>query len=195
MLGGCTVSVLLISAICLLFTSVSAPDVRKSWALPRAKTPETITGSNSPSRATRIQPDNRITTNKRNSRLKPIPDIQDDELIFSDDEQLGLESNSKPKHPPKSLKAPAIDDFADWDNGKPLTKQQRKNIMSLKSNYERSREMNKIRNQRKLRELDLKGGVAQALGGLKDCSTTRKSTSTASSKGSSPAVDAPATRR
>ena len=105
--------------------------------------------------------------------------------------QVVLESDSTPKHLLKS-KAATIDHFADWDNGEPLTKEQRKTIMSLKLNYERSKAMNKMCNERMMCELDLKEGT---LVGLKNYSTKHKPTSTASSKGSSPTIDAPATGR
>ena len=192
-LRECTVSILLVSATCFLFTFISALHIRKSWALPQVETPATITGSDGPSRATRIPPDKRNTTNVGNSWSRVnIHDSDDDELVFSDDDtEVVSESDSAPKRPLKS-KAAAIDHFANWDNGEPLTKEQRKKIMSLKSNYERSKAMNKMCNERMMRELDLKEGT---LVGSKNYSTKHKPTSTASSKGSSPTIDAPATGR
>lgn len=56
----------------------------------------------------------------------------------------------KPKPP-----APAVDEYANWDNGEPLTQEERQAILRLKSNYEKSREMNKRRNRRIQIELGL----------------------------------------
>ena len=56
---------------------------------------------------------------------------------------------------PKQAAAPPVDEYANWDNGEPLTQEERQAVLRLKSNYERSREMNKRRNRRIQMELGL----------------------------------------
>lgn len=90
----------------------------------------------------------------------------------SDSPQFSSDSDTEDIVPPSASKRvlksnePAQDQFSDWDNGEPLTEEQRKYVMGLKSNYEKSRAMNKIRNSCMLRELDVQEDV-RALSGVK----------------------------
>jgi hypothetical protein len=67
--------------------------------------------------------------------------------------------------PRSELQVDVVDNHQDWDNGEPLTSDQRKEILALRSNYERSRAMNKLRNARLLKELDLKNEARKTLAG------------------------------
>jgi hypothetical protein len=78
----------------------------------------------------------------------------------------------------------STDPYKDWDNGEALTPIEHAKIMLLKSNYERAQAMNKRRNARMLKELELKQGVADLFGDLnatkpkKSIKVTSKPTST-----------------
>ena len=55
------------------------------------------------------------------------------------------------------------DPFADWDNGEELTEEERRELMTLGSNYERSRAMNIRRRERLAVEMGLKATVNNIL--------------------------------
>ena len=55
-----------------------------------------------------------------------------------------------------------VDAYANWDNGEPLTPDERAAILRMKSNYERSQTMNKRRNTRMLKELEMGNAIMDA---------------------------------
>ena len=153
-----------------LFT---APNVCKTWALSGANSQTTNFDNDTASRATTMDPINskantpkisknehnlNAVTDKKSTRALPIID-EDSSRERSDgfDNEDGSVSPVKPKT--KLL----IDPVSDWDNGKKLTLDQCKAIMALRSNYEKARMMNKLRNERIMLELELKNEVARTL--------------------------------
>jgi hypothetical protein len=113
------------------------------------------------------------TLKSKSTTQDAYSDDDDDDLYL--DEQIDEESDDEKTSPTnkKSL-VPAtelrfepqvnvINSHQDWDNGEPLTSDQHKEILALGSDYERSRAMNKLRNARLLKELDLKNEVGRAL--------------------------------
>jgi hypothetical protein len=155
--------------------ALSAPDVRKEWAFPGKDSQTTAAGSTPASRATTVAPAAHPEKTKRDKReTSAIDDAFPDNCSESgddsddsddDDDDRGLPASKKLGSKPK---ASTLDRYKDWDNGEPMTTEQRKSIMALKSNYERFRAMNQLRNQRQLKELDLKAAAESALDGRKD---------------------------
>ena len=100
-------------------------------------------------------------------------DSEDDapfDLIQSGDSTAEEDNLKTPtqKAPTTQANEVTADPHGDWDNGEPLTNEERKAILAMGSNYERSKEMNKRKNARRLAELDLRGEVVEMLEGLKD---------------------------
>jgi hypothetical protein len=167
---------------------VSAAEARKSWIIPNEKRSDETVGSASNSRAPTVDPTSPMkavsatakapqveTLKSKSTTQDAYSDDDDDDLYL--DEQIDEESDDEKTSPTnkKSL-VPAtelrlepqvnvINSHQDWDNGEPLTSDQRKEILALGSDYERSRAMNKLRNARLLKELDLKNEVGRALTG------------------------------
>jgi hypothetical protein len=127
--------------------ALSAPDVRKEWALPATNSQTTVVRSTPASRATTVAPAARPEKTKRETFQ--VPDKRETPTIdgaFSDnrsesgddsdddDGDCGLPASKKLGSKPK---ASTLDQYKDWDNGEPLTTEQRQSIMALKSNYER----------------------------------------------------------
>jgi hypothetical protein len=70
------------------------------------------------------------------------------------EDETEIEEETESDTPPKSKKPDAVINlYEDWDNGEVLTPEQRKKIMAMGSNYERSKAMNMIRNARLIEEL------------------------------------------
>ena len=155
-----------------------APNIRKEWALPD-DTDRTIVGSNPPSRATTVEPSHQIQPIKAKQKvndnapanmpshneLGDTDDWDDNDPDFEflqerpdDDDEPRLTNKVSPAPSPKK-KIPVINDFKDWDNGEPLSPEGKKRILNMKSDYERAQAMNKRRNQRMLRELEVKDGL------------------------------------
>jgi hypothetical protein len=181
--------------------ALPAPDVRKEWALPAANSQTTVVGSTPASRATTVAPAACPEKAKRETfqvdkgetptiggafsdNRSEIGDNSDD-----DDGDRGLPASKKLGSKPK---ASTFDQYTDWDNGEPLTTEQRQSIMALKSNYERFRVMNQLRNQRQLKELDLKAAAESALDGCKDQKRKRPGKQKGKGEESSKPVDKPA---
>ena len=156
-----------------------APDVRKEWALPGIDSDSqmAVVASMPASRATTVAPAAHREETEREMSQEPdrakTPAI--DEAFFDDRSESVDDNDSDDNHgSPASKKlspkpkASIPDQYKDWDNGEPLTTEQRQSIMALKSNYERSRAMNQFRNQRQLKELELKAAAESALDGRKD---------------------------
>ena len=154
-----------------------APDIRKEWALPD-DADQTVVGSNPPSRATTVEPSHRTQPIKKvNDAPANMPshnelgdDSNDDDLNDNDpDFELWLQKrpddDDEPRSPNKTPSTPSprktisiINHYKDWDNGEPLSPEGRKHILNMKSDYERAQAMNKRRNERMLRELEVKNG-------------------------------------
>jgi hypothetical protein len=183
--------------------ALSAPDVRKEWALPATNSETTVVGSTPASRATTVAPAAHPEKTKRETFQ--VPDKRETltiDSVFSDnrsessddsddddDGDRGLPASKKLGSKPK---ASTLDQYKDWDNGEPLTTEQRQSIMALKSNYERFRAMNQLRNQRRLKELDLKAAAESALDGRKDQKRKQPGKQKGKGKESSKPVDKPA---
>jgi len=147
---------------------LSAPDVRKAWALPSPKADETLVDSSDSPRASTVdpQPDpskgkgtaaNKAKNPRGNataSRAEPSDDVEtfdldgvnsDSEDETEDETENETEDETETDTPPKSKKPDAVINLhEDWDNGEVLTPEQRKKIMAMGSNYERSKAMNMI---------------------------------------------------
>ena len=155
-----------------------APDIRKEWALPD-DADRTVVGSNPPSRATTVEPSHRTQPIKKVNNDAPAnmpshnelgDDSNDDDLNDNDpDFELWLQKrpddDDEPRSPNKTPSTPSprktisiINHYKDWDNGEPLSPEGRKHILNMKSDYERAQAMNKRRNERMLRELEVKNG-------------------------------------
>ena len=129
---------------------------------------------------------NAATVKNKSKALNPSMGAYKGSEELSGTEEDSEDSADDAFLPKRKTHAPPPDPFADWDNGEELTPQQRKDVLALKSNYERARVMNKIQNDRKLRELELKNEVVKTFAGLKgDKAKAKKSaTSVAHGKGS-----------
>ena len=69
----------------------------------------------------------------------------DSEDETEDETENETEDETETDTPPKSKKPDAVINLhEDWDNGEVLTPEQRKKIMAMGSNYERSKAMNMI---------------------------------------------------
>ena len=141
-----------------------APNVRKEWVLPSKL--DSI-GAEGSSHATTVVPIAGPTNTKGKARQKPS--VEKDPLPIdnesSQDESADSTDDDDTDKRPQKRKAGYVDPYKDWDNGESLTPKQRKSIMALNSNYERYRAMNKLKNSRLLRELDMKAEVTRALEG------------------------------
>ena len=187
-----------------------APDVRKEWALPGTDSDSqtTVVASMPASRATTVASaahpeETELETSQEPNRAKTsaIDDTFSDDRSESvddndSDDNRGLPASKKLGPKPK---ASIPDQYKDWDNGERLTPEQRQSIMALKSNYERSRAMNQFRNQRQLKELELKAAAESAFDGRKDQKQKRprkgnvKESSKPADKSAKPASDTNAT--
>jgi hypothetical protein len=176
---------------------LSAPDVRKEWALSVTDDQTTIVRDTLASRATTVTPVDQGKTKREASHQvldKYKTHAIDDLYAFSDYPSDGDDDRDSPaskKLGPKP-KAATFDPYKDWDNGEPLTTEQRQSIMALKSNYERSRAMNQLRNQRQLKELDLQAAARSALDGGKVEKRKRPGKDQGKAKESPKPVDKPA---
>jgi hypothetical protein len=150
---------------------LSAPDVCKAWALPSPKVDETLVDSSNSSRAPTVNPKpgpskgkdtsaNKAKNSRGNaaaSHTEPSADVETFDLdgVSSDSEdETDTDTDTLPtlKKKPDAI----IDLYEDWDNGEVLTPEQRKKIMAMASNYERSKAMNTIRNTRLIEELGVR---------------------------------------
>ena len=171
---------------------VSAAEARESWVIPNKKRSDETLGSASNSRAPTVDP---ASPTKAASARAKAPQVEtlaakakfttqdaysdddNDDLYARLDEQVDKEADDEKMSPTnKKVLVPAtevrsgpqvdvINNHHDWDNGEPLNPDQRKEILALRSDYEKSRAMNKIRNARVLKELYLKNAVGEALAG------------------------------
>jgi hypothetical protein len=203
-----------------------APNIRKTFALPRPDE-DTIIGSSTSTRAGTVDRDPNSPRRKDPSGSKAAarkllsrsqaddePDFtlqflggeedEDDERDDVEDEDEGEDEDedgddeddeddagpvSKKKLAPNlKSKLKVVDQFKDWDNGETLTPAQRTYVMALGSNYERAQMMNKLRNTRMLREMEVDSEVSDLFEELKT-STKPKS------KGKKKATEAHKTRR
>ena len=104
-----------------------------------------------------------------------LEDDSDDDVEDKDDtNESDGDQHVSTKKPPAQQKA------SNWDNGKLLSNEQCKVILALKSDYERAKAINMIKNQRLLGELDVKAELTKVVEG-----TEGTKAGTASSKGRS----------
>lgn len=165
-------------SIVLDLTLISAPETRKSWALSSPNKPQATTAGTS--RAATVDHTHRLpnlqekvpqkTSNSDPADLESIEhDSSSSEDEFDDefDDISDKGATAKPNARIIPTKSRTADPFADWDDGEPLTHEQRAQIMALKSNYERSKAVNVIRNARKMDEVGVKDGLGEVLRGAK----------------------------
>ena len=93
-----------------------------------------------------------------------------------DEDDRSRSANKAPHTPSPKKTIPIIDHYKDWDNGEPLSLEGRNSIMNMKSDYERARAMNTRRNERKLRELEVKNEIRELFKMNKDKSKAGKKT-------------------
>jgi hypothetical protein len=152
---------------------LSAPDVRKAWALPSPKVDKTLVDSSDSLRAPTVNPQpgpskgkgttvNRAKNSRDNAAASHTESSDDVETFNLDGAGSDLEDETEDEtetetETPSTSKKPdvIIDLHEDWDNGEGLTPEQRKKIMAMRSNYERSKAMNMIRNTRLIGELGI----------------------------------------
>jgi hypothetical protein len=114
--------------------------------------------------------------------LEERPDDKDeddnkDEDDEDDDKDDGSKlTNKAPRTPLPKKTIPIINHYKDWDNGELLSPEGRKRIMNMKSDYEWAQAMNKRRNERKLRELEVKNGIGDLFKMNKDKSKAETKT-------------------
>ena len=168
---------------------VSVADACKSWVIPNKKCSDETLGSTSNSWVTTIDPTSptkaasvrakapQVKTLKAKSTTQDAysDDDDDDDLYARLDEQINKEADDEKMSPTnKKVLVPAtevwsepqvnvINNHHDWDNGKPLTSDQCKEILTLRLDYKKSWVMNKIQNAWVLKELYLKNAVGEAL--------------------------------
>jgi hypothetical protein len=187
---------------------LSAPHVRKTWALPVAEDESTTTSKRSTGNKptadkkgkARLPAHNELESDEESEGYDNEDDnIEDEEDSDASDHiantvaSTGADRRNEAKRPSKAPssrshttktstppKLTSTDIYKDWDNGEALTPDERAEIMSLKSNYERAQAMNKRRNARLLKELELKQGVSDLLADLN--ATKPKKSSKATSK-------------
>jgi len=201
-------------------TMFLAPDIRKEWATPD-DTDQTVVGSNPSSQATTVDPSHQTLPIKKanndapanmpsHNELGDIDDSDDNDSEFelwlqerSDDEGEDDKdeddgprpTNKVPPAPSPKKTDPIINYYKDWDNGEPLSPEGRKRILNMKSDYERARAMNKRRNERKLRELEVKNGVEDLFKMSKDESKAETTTRVKSKPTNPTAATAPRVTR
>jgi hypothetical protein len=157
--------------------------VRKAWALPEPDSQTTVLSNNPSSCSQTVEPTRHVEKPSANVSKNSNRNIaaasshktdtpadstessdESSKYTLSDEDD---DDDDKRPLPPAKGKAPRVDPFTDWDNGEPLTPEERMSVMALKSNYERAKVMNKRRNDRILQELDMKEAAAKVLDGKK----------------------------
>ena len=126
--------------------------------------------------------------------LQEQSDGEDEEDEEDEDDGSRL-TNKAPRAPSPKKTIPIIDHYKDWDNGEPLSPEGRKHILSMGSDYERAQAMNKRRNQRKLRELEVKNGIGDLFKMNKDKSKAATKTKVKSNPTNPTAATTRVTRR
>ena len=194
-------------------TMFLAPDIRKEWALPD-DTDRTVMGSNPSSRATTVDPSHQTLPIKKANNDAPAnmpshnelgnidsdnndPDFKsgDEDIDDIDEDDGPRPTNKVPPAPSPKKTDPIINYYKDWDNGEPLSPEGCKHILNMKSDYERAQAMNKRRNERKLRELEVKNGVEDLFKMSKDESKVETTTRVKSKPTNLTAATAPQVTR
>ena len=122
-------------------------------------------------------------------------DDEDEDEEDEDEDDGSKSTNKAPRTPLPKKTVPIINHYKDWDNGEPLSPEGRKHIMNMKSDYERAQAMNKRRNERKLRELEVKNGIGDLFKMNKDKSKAETKTRVKSNPTNPTAATTRVTRR
>ena len=99
---------------------------------------------------------------------EPEDDTEDEDDSEDDSDDVEDEDDTNESDGDQHVstkKPPAQQKASNWDNGEPLSNEQCKVILALKSDYEQAKAINTIRNQRLLGELDVKAELTKVFEG------------------------------
>lgn len=162
---------------------LAAASIRRTFALPGTEV-DTF-GSMASSRGTTLGPSTSATQAPTPSNLSastsranniPIPAadrpqaqpiatatsngdmINDNGFLGAATGEVGIDRSVDEIGEERAPIASTVEEREWWDNGEPVTKAQREKVLALESDYEKSKEMNKIQNLRLVEQLGLEKG-------------------------------------
>lgn len=84
--------------------------------------------------------------------------LNDDGFLGAATGEVGIDRSVDEIGEERAPIASTVEEREWWDNGEPVTKAQREKVLALESDYEKSKEMNKIQNLRLVEQLGLEKG-------------------------------------